>query len=220
MATKDKHEVEVVDARAPETEVTSLAHQRTTGDGLMYDASDVDVPKGNIVQKISQIEGPLGALVVDQKHVVVLAETPIDVYVLKAKKAWREDVPFGDPSRLAYTEAERDALVAEGAKLIEWADITLMIPAPAEFEEAAFPFPLGNGNYSLARINVSKDAYRQTYKRLAMHSACNPDKSYRDRLWSFESQLLTKGKYSWYAPSLSISSSTPDPEVLEFIRSF
>lgn len=222
MATKTKEtEVEVMDARAPETETHALAHQRMTSDGLMYDASDVDIPKGNIVQKISQIDGPLGALVVDQQHVVVLAETPVNVYVVKAKKAWREDLPFGETPRLAFTEAEREELVADGAKLVEWADISLMIPAPGdEFEEAAFPFPFGNHNYCLARLNVAKDAYRQTYKRLAMYSACNPGKSFRERLWTFESQLLTKGKYSWHAPSLSISSATPDPEVLEFIRSF
>jgi hypothetical protein len=222
MATKPKEtETEVLDARAPEVEITALAHQRVTHDGLMYDASDVDIPKGNIVQKISQIDGPLGSLVVDQKHVIVLAEVPIDVYVVKAKKAWREDLPYGETPRLAFTEAERDDLVADGAKLVEWADISLMIPAPGdEFDEAAFPFPFGNRNYCLARLNVAKDAYRMTYKRLAMFSACNPDKSFRERLWTFESQLLSKGKYSWHAPSLSISAAQPDPEVLEFIKSF
>jgi hypothetical protein len=221
MATKkDVEDSEVMEARAPHTETTALA-QRVTDDGLMYDASDVDVPKGNIVQKISQIEGPVGSLVVDQRHVIVLPETPIDVYVVKAKKAWREDVPFGEPSRLAYSEQEREDLLNDGARMLEWADISLMIPAPSdEFDEAAFPFPFGNHNYCLARINVSKDSYRQTYKRLAMFSACNPGKSFRERMWTFESQLLSKGKYSWHAPSLSISSAIPDPEVMEFIRSF
>ena len=218
----DKNEItEVMDARAPQTETTELAPQRVTDDGLMYDASDVDVPKGNIVQKISQIEGPVGSLVVDQKHVILMPEVPSDVYVVKAKKAWREDVPFGEPSRTAYTEEERLALLADGAKLLEWADISLMIPSPSDdFDEAAFPFPFGNHNYCLCRINVAKDAYRMTYKRLAMYSACNPGKSFRERLWTFESQLLTKGKYSWHAPSLSVSNGAPDPEVVEFIRSF
>lgn len=226
MSTKTKSEpateTEIMDARPTETGTSLARPQHHSSDGLVYDASDVDIPIGNIVQKISQIDGPVGSLVVDKKHVILPAETPRDVYVVKALKEWHEDLPFGtEGGQYAKTEEEYRALVEQGVQMVEHAYISLMIPsAGEEVDEAAFPFPFGDRHYCLARLYVAKDAYRQTYKRLATYVAMNQGRSFRERLWTFESQLITKGKYSWYAPSLSISASQPDPQVVEFIRSF
>jgi hypothetical protein len=36
------------------------------------------------------------------------------------------------------------------------------------------------------------------------------------RLWSFGSELMSKGKYTWYVPTLSITKESPSAEALEF----
>jgi 3-hydroxy-3-methylglutaryl CoA synthase len=213
-----KPTVETVDAQIGETTALATPSQHSTH-GLVYDASDIEIPKGNIIQKISNIEGPLGSLVVDRKHVVALAQTPVDAYVVRASKSWREDVPFGEQGAFAATEEQYKECVAQGLKMLENAEISLMIPAPEDFDEAAFPFPFGDKNYALARIYVSKDGYRQTYKRLVTYSASS-GRDPRERVWTFESQLLHKGPHAYYAPSLSISSREPDAAVMAFIQSF
>lgn len=220
----DETEIEVFDARDSAISLNGDHNLMATPDGMLYEASDIDIPRANIVQKISQIDGPIGSLVVDKQHVIVTAETPVNVYLLKIEKGWKEDVPFGEPCRVASTVAERDVLLAESENgLVEWADISMLIPAPEgkDYDEAAFPFPLAGKDYCVAKVYAQKDGYRQTFKRLALFAATHPGVSPRSRLWTFESQIMSKGKYSWYAPSLSVcNSEQPDEEVLKFVSSF
>ena len=61
--------------------------------------------------------------------------------------------------------------------MLEFADITLAIEKPEKTEvDAAFPFYWGQV-LALGRINVAKDAYRQTFKRLATFTLFNPETS-------------------------------------------
>ena len=192
--------------------------------GFIIDASDIDIPRLNIVQKTSDIDAPFGSAVLDKKHILLPPEEPTEVSVLAATKGWREDVPFEEDAmpQIAYTEEVR-AKLAESSEynLLEFAEITLLFKQPKDDKnDGAYPFTIGKHRYALGKINVAKDAYRQTFKRLATYAAFNRDKNLGEVLWNFESGPITRGKYSWFAPMLTVSQNAPDKAVAEWIADF
>lgn len=193
----------------------------TPNTGLIIDPEDIDIPRVNLVQKMSQIDGPLGAVMLDQKHVLAEADVAIPVSVVSARKGWREDIPYDEDEmpRMVWTHEERDALEADsGYKILEFADIRLLFHGGKDADEMVFNVPIGDKQYALGRINVQKDAYRNTYKRLATFAAVNVGADLESKVWNLKSILLTKGKYSWYAPSLENSPEKAPKEVVEFLK--
>lgn len=184
--------------------------------------SDIDISKINLIQKSSQIDGPVGAFVLDQQHVILDADETSEVIVVVALKGWRENIPYDSDEmpRIAQTEEQKAAIEADSEfGTIEFADITLLIPKPdkEDVDEAAYPYPIGDEYFALGRINVAKDAYRMTYKRLATFSLFNSELPVSHRLWTLKSEVMTKGKYSWFAPSLTITKNEPSEEVINFV---
>jgi hypothetical protein len=220
------NKVETSNMEAVTTEVVATKPTAiiTNESGLMMDSSDIDIPRINLVQKTSDINAPVGSVVVDKKHVLLKPDEPAEVVVLAAIKGWREDIPYDDDGipRIAYTPEDMQAIAAQSDyDMLEFAEITLMFKQPEGSEdEEAYPFPIGDHQYAIGKINVAKDAYRQTYKRLATFAAFNKSVPLQNKLWNFESSLMTKGKYSWYAPSLSTTQKQPDAAVLEFTANF
>jgi hypothetical protein len=189
--------------------------------GMSASYGDIDIPRLNIIQKMSEIEGPLGSVVLDKDSVLLTAGQKLGVIVVGAIKKWKEDVPYGEEyiPKIATTEAEARELAAESSyEVLEFAEIVMLIPQPEGAEDDAFPYPIGETNYQIGRLTVQKDAYRLTYKRLYTFHTFNRTISISSRLWSFSSDLMTKGKYSWYVPSLSITKEDTPAEVLEFIN--
>jgi len=192
--------------------------------GFVIDASDIDIPRLNIVQKTSDIDAPFGSAVLDKKHIILAPDTPTGVSVLSATKGWREDVPFEEDTmpQIAHTEEARAKIAASSEyNLLEFAEITMLFKQPKDDKNTgAYPFTIGKHSYALGKINVAKDAYRQTFKRLATYAAFNRDKHLGEVLWNFESAPITRGKYSWFAPMLTVSQDTPDKAVTEWIAEF
>lgn len=209
-----------------ETEVIQMEHNTgiTNQSGLSIDAADIDIPRINIVQKTSDISAPIGAVVIDKQHIIQEAEEVRQVTVISALKGWREDIPYDDDGipKIAYSREDADRIAAESDYgMLEFAEITLLFKQPEGSDnEEAYPFPIGDHQYAMGRINVAKDAYRQTYKRLATFAAFNKTTPLQGRLWNFSAGIISKGKYSWYAPSLSVSQEAPDQAVVEFTQSF
>ena len=207
--------------KAPNSNLTTSAISDT------LDSSDIDIPRVNVVQKTSDITGPdgepapFGSLVLDKRYILAQPEEAIHVVPLIAQKAWREDVPFDsdDVPRIANTVEEKNQLSLDSEYgILEFAEITLLFKGSDDAE--AFPFPIGKENFALGRINVAKDAYRQTFKRLATFAVFNKDTPIHTRLWNFASTAITRGKYSWFAPSLSITNEAPSKEVKKFVEGF
>lgn len=213
-----------------ETEETAVAEVNTgvstftSADGMAFDSEDIDIPRINIIQKMSNIEGPNGAVIINKTHIIAEAETPVDVIVVTAQKGWREDIPFDNDQtpRIAMTKEamERMSLDSDFG-FTEFAEITLLIEQPeGNTEDDAFPFAIADKNYALGRINVSKNAYRSTFKRLATFAALNRSIPLHSRVWTFVSEVLEKGKYTWHSPSLTISKKEVPAAVTQFLNSF
>lgn len=209
-------------AEAPNSSLTTPSLSDT------LDQNDIDIPRVNVVQKTSDIFGadgepaPYGSLVLDKRVVIAAPEEAISVVPMSAVKSWREDIPFDNDEmpRIATSQAEKAQLSLDSEyPILEFAEITLLFKG-GEDDSETFPFPLGKGNYAIGRINVAKDAYRQTFKRLATFAMFNKKTPIHNRLWNFKSTLITRGKYSWYAPALAITNEEPSEEVLDFVGGY
>ena len=200
----------------------SLALPNASGIDITHD--DIDVPRINIVQKLSNIAAPIASIVLDKQHVLAHEDEPLHVTILSVMKAWRENVPFesNEIARVAKTQAEADEIQKDSDHgVIEFAEITLLFKQPEDNEdEEAYPFAIGDHNYAMGRINVQKDGYRQTYKRIATFAAFNPKARLGEFQWVFKSGLLQRGNLEWYAPSLSVTKNRPDDAVVDFIGGF
>ena len=100
---KDKKEKLV---KAEKAEVTT--GQPNNG-GFVVSLEDVDIPRLNVIQKMSSIEGPVGGVVIDKSDVLIEKDERVDVIIGHTKKGWRENIPFGSDElpRMAWSESER-----------------------------------------------------------------------------------------------------------------
>ena len=206
---------------APEKTATTAIMSAAT---MMIEPSDIEIPRINVVQKTSEIDAPFGSVVLDKQFVIAEPETPVSCIPVSVTKGWREDIPYDNDEmpRIAHSQEERDEI----AKTSEWgmqefADIVLLFEKPEKTNvSAAYPFPIGDKFYALGRINVAKDAYRQTFKRLATFTLFNADTPPSSRVWDFTSALISRGKYSWYAPSLTFTDKGASEAVQNFCSTF
>ena len=203
LATKKEEIVEVVDP--PKLSIT---------------ASDIEIARLNIIQSSSEISGEAGSIVLDRTTTILEPEQECSVIPVNAVKGWRENIPFGSPEmpRLAWGEEEKAAIEADSEfGTIEFAEITLLFPMPEGADEEIYPYPIGNEQYALGKLNVAKDAYRCTYKRLATFSAFNPDTPLCEKTWKLKAELLTRGRHSWFVPSLTVSKDKSPEDVSSFV---
>jgi len=181
-------------------------------------SQDIEIPRLNIIQKMSQIEGPVGSVVLDKEFVLLEAEQKTPVIIVGAVKRWKEDVPYDDDQipKMASNELDARALAQESSyPIVEFAEIILLIPQIGD-DDTNFPYPIGDNNYQLGRLTVQKDAYRLTFKRLFTFQTFNPTVPAFTRLWTFGTELMSKGKYSWYVPTLSVTKEESPKEAQEF----
>ena len=195
---------------------TAKAELAAPAGTLQIDPEDIDIPRINIVQKQSNIDGDVGAILLDKTHTLAQKDEPLEVVVVSARKGWREDIPYDDDEmpRIAWTKEQADVIAADS-------DYTMLIKKPENcVDEEAFAFPIGDSDYAMGRINVAKNAFRTTYKRIATFAAFNPNVPLCGRVWNYKSELMEKGKYSWFNQSLSITKQEADSSVVEFLKSF
>jgi hypothetical protein len=181
-------------------------------------SQDIEIPRLNVIQKMSQIEGPVGSVVLDKEFVLLEAEQKTPVVIIGATKRWKEDIPYDSEQipKVVSTQQEATLLAEESSyPIIEFAEIVLLIPQIGD-DDSNFPYPIGEQNYQLGRISVQKDAYRMTYKRLFTFQTFNSNIPVASRLWNFGTELMTKGKYSWYVPTLAVTKEESPKDAQEF----
>ena len=213
---KDKKEKIV---KAEKAEVTT--GQPNNG-GFVVSLEDVDIPRLNVIQKMSSIEGPVGGVVIDKSDVLLEKDERVDVIIGHTKKGWRENIPFGSDEmpRMAWSESERAEIESDSeyGKMVVFADITFLVPQPenADDENDIYQYPIGDQNYALGVINVSKDGYKFTYKKLNTFQLFNSTLPISAKVWSFGTELITKGQHSWFVPTLKPTSENAPEEAVTF----
>tara|TARA_S200002703_G_scaffold76001_1_gene65629 strand:+ start:4759 stop:5415 length:657 start_codon:yes stop_codon:yes gene_type:complete len=211
----------------PNTKVVEAKKEQlaapVTAPRLAISAEDIEIPRLNVIQGSSEIDGDEGALVINRTHTIMPTAGTLSVIPITASKGWAENVPFGsnDIARIAYSLEEKTAIDADSEfGTIEFADITLLIPEPKDIGEDAadaFPFPIGETSYAMGKIHVRKAAYRNTYKRLGLFQAMNPESPLCAKHWKFQADQATANRVSWYIPQMTVTKEDTDEQVVEFV---
>jgi|TARA_B110000459_G_C16599305_1_gene490208 hypothetical protein len=194
-------------------------------EGFDLDPSDIEISRINVVQKMSETDAPLGALVLSRKHVLTEAEVPIKAIAVTAQKGWRENIPYDEDEipQIAWSKEQADIIEADSSwgKMAEFAEITLLIEKPKGCkDDEGFQVPIGDKDYALGKINVSKNAYRSTFKRLVTFALLNNGIPVHNKIWSLVSEPLSSGKYTWHNPSLTATKEDTPKEVIAFAAKF
>lgn len=217
---KEAEEVSVAVVAAESAPTTALAAPAARPSLTAFVSEDIEIPRLNVIQKMSTIEGPTGSVTIDKESVLLEAEQKVPVIVVGALKRWKEDIPYDEDKipRFANTKDEADKLAAESDyEVLEFAELVILIPQVEGADDELFPYPIGDNNYQLGRLTVQKDAYRMTYKRLFTFQTFNPTMPVAARQWLFGTELMSKGKYTWYVPTLSVTKQETPAEVLAFV---
>ena len=190
---------------------------------LEISAEDIEIPRLNVIQGSSEIDGDEGALVINRTHTIMPTGGSLTVIPITAQKGWAENVPFGsnDIARIANTPEEKSSIEEDSQYgTIEFADITVLIPEPegvGEDAADAFPFPIGKTSYAMGKLHVRKAAYRNTFKRLGLFQAMNPDSPLCKNHWKFQADQVTANRNSWYIPQMTPTKAETDQDVIDFV---
>lgn len=206
---KMSKKAELAEAKA---EVAVAAVTKSSKWAELLEPSDYDIPRINVVHKISDIndhEGnpaKTGSLVLDKKWVIAEMKDLIQVTISDWEKWWEEDVPFDDEhiAQRADTKVDRDALEAISPySIIEVGDIEFMLKGREGVPMQALPHSLGGDRWAIGKLQVRKDAYRQTFKRMVTTFAHrDPEDPEWSSMFTLSTELMEKGKYKWPVPSL------------------
>jgi hypothetical protein len=191
--------------------------------GIEIDIEDIEIPRINLIQKMSKSDAPVGSILFDKMYEIGPPETAIKTVVVTAQKGYRENIPFDEEEipRIAWSKEQSDEIAAESEwAMTEFAEITLLMRAPDNEDDDAFQLPIGQHSYALGKINVGKNAYRSTYKRLATFAAFQSGIPIYSKVWNFVSEELTKGKYTWFNPSLTVTKEETNKDVTAFVKNF
>lgn len=217
-----------------DTETTELAAAETTALSHPSSAmpaassSDIEIPRLQVVQKMSEldIDAPVGAIVHNKDTVLYRAGVKTPAVILYVQKYWKEDIPFDSDElpQFAHSQEEADELIRangpDGYKVITAANIALLVAQTDEAEpdsDDAFPFELDGRRYGIGKFTVQKKSYDTTFKSIATFGMFNPTVDPSSIHWNLTSFQVTKGKYSWFVPSLSPTKDAVGPEVTDFI---
>lgn len=177
---------------AAETETTEIVPAQTsnaltttedTGCGIQGEIgqSDIRLPRINLVQKMSGTAENFrfGDILFEKSIKLGDPDHPVNVTVLRLKKQYQQDLPYGSEERpLVFDKAEE--VRAAGGSVIrgannyfsEIAHIQLAVQAPeglGEDEMEFFPYQHNGVDYALAMYTVSRSNYSTFAKPIITH---------------------------------------------------
>lgn len=190
-----------------------------------FSFEDIPVSKLNVVQKMSNIGGSPGDIVIDHTAVWLKNGRNLPITVATASKCWQEKLPFdGDVRpRIARTREEYEALKADTEKVVPRADFLLFIPwveDAGEIDEDTareiFPYVIDGVPYQFARLVCTSFAYDYTFKVVNAVHAGRPGSSLSECVWDLGTKQIDYGKYSWPVPVLKRTDKNTPEAIKQF----
>lgn len=177
-------EEETSEAIAPVNETsTALAHATSADTGIQGEISqsDIRLPRINLVQKMSGTAESFrfGDVLFEKAIKVGDIEHPVAITVLRLKKQYQEDLPYGSEDMPRVFDRAEEVKAAGGSLIrgsdhyfSEIAHIQMAIQAPEglnEDELEFFPYQFEGVDYAMAVLTVSRSAYSTFAKPIITH---------------------------------------------------
>lgn len=220
---------------------TQLAERETTGtlatvedssSGIQGEISqsDIRLPRINIVQKMSETAATFrfGDVIFEKSIKLGDPTHPVEVTVLRLKKQYQQDLPYGSEERpLVFDRA--DEVKAAGGSVIRGSDnyfseiahVQLAVKAPEDITEdqlELFPYQFNGVDYAMAVITVGRSAYSTFAKPIITHGF----NTLKDGLWKGKFELHVDTKKSpkgTYVVPVPVFKSRHDEETSNFFKS-
>tara|TARA_Y100000593_G_scaffold86853_1_gene166369 strand:+ start:629 stop:1426 length:798 start_codon:yes stop_codon:yes gene_type:complete len=163
---------------------TELATPWTSGRSAEVEATDLQLPRMNIVAKVGPLseEFPPQSIIIDGDAVISDGKVPVNMTVIQWNKSYVEHIPWGEgegkrPEVLYSTEE----VYARGGTLDWYTDedgnrqrptwdrtlnLQVLVKKPDEMEDTAhFPFEFDGGLYALCAWTLTRTAYSRAAKK-------------------------------------------------------
>jgi len=190
-------------------------------------ARDVNLPRINVVQKMSELSDKfaVGSVLFHKEFVLAAPEIPVNGTVLRIKKQYQLNVQYGgeDESEIVDTMAEvRERGGSLGYALGDWSELAhlqvvvempVVDDAPDGYEDM-FPFSHNGKNYAVGVVTVARSGYTALAKPIFTWSVGTLQNGLHNGKFSFVTEKKTGPKGSWYvlAPKLLGKHSAEDAE--------
>lgn len=245
-ATAGASDTQVATAEAPDTQLAPPrpAQPLATYDSeAEYGAEDMERHVFQVVAKTGKLSNEFtpGDMLLNKETVIGNTKTPIEFAVVGMRKAYQNDLPFGDDmGDTVYSATEViDRGGTHGYRDFNDKDSThfwkpilqtvLLIQLPAGVTDpsvtALFPFAIGDASYAVAKHGVyTKTGYNGVAKKLIGLHQSQKLRGVADGEKQVLWKLTTKGEStpdgsrSWIQPTASVVGPL-SADVIEFVRS-
>lgn len=196
-----------------------------TGD---IDSGDITIPRLNVVQSVGQLCDLFspGGIVLNKETLLSSGTTPVEVTVLRCRKQFVENLPYGTEERPQVFDRLEDVKAAGGT--IEWVGnirpsylpvlhVEALLRVP-DGVEGSFPLEFGGKPYALALWTLRGMAYTRAARGILTAAKL----SLRDGLYTGRWELTTTrtkvGRNSVFVPVLR-NTGRHSAEFVDFVRS-
>lgn len=185
MSFNSAAETEDTEALAPTQETsTALAQSSGSDTGIQGEINQTDIrlPRVNLVQKMSTTAEShrFGDVLFEKTIKIGDIEHPVAITVLRLKKQYQQDLPYGSEEMPQVYDRAEDVRAAGGSVIrgaanyfSEIAHIQMALQAPeglTEEELEFFPYNHDGVDYALAVFTVSRSAYSTFAKPIITHA--------------------------------------------------
>lgn len=212
-----------------ERSVVSVPSQQVEG---QLDSSDFEIPSLRLVQAIGPMSEKFeaGIFVLNGETPLCDAKGPIQLVVLRIKKDFEENVPFGSEERPRVFTTMQE--VHEAGLHIDWIDnkkppvspratVLVAIKRPDGLEEdPSFPFEDPNGDsWALALWNLKSTGYTTAAKKFFTASEFSLKNKLHYGVWDIHTSRENRGGNLVWVPRPTRRSIDLDSSAAEFLRS-
>ena len=221
---KDKQEAEVKEAAAPlKTEIVvveekpkqelSTAVSPASGLSGDFQASDIRLPRLNLVQKTSDVVNAgikPGSIIFKTGENIMELDLPSNVTILALRKQYQENLPYGSDQTPHTADTAEEVRQAGGS--LEWgsekhykeiAHVQVLFEAPANASEEdleLFPYVLDGKSYAVAMMTLAGSAYTNGAKPIITAMLSHLRGKHWTGKWALTSELKKDARNSWHVP--------------------
>lgn len=192
--------------------------------------NDIRLPRINLVQKVGELSNIFtpGCFLFNKEVILSNGRAPIEVTVLRFRKQYQQDIPYGSEEMPQNYDTAEEVLAAGGS--LRWGDpeyykeiahvqLAMQKPFDCPVElEGLFPHVFEDKNYGVAIWTLTGSAFTSAGKTLITAAYTLLKAGLHTGKFAVTSEIKKNAKNSWYAPVMKFAGKH-SPEAVAFFES-